>query len=122
MQHLGPIPSRVKLTLKLGKCEPAVMFNKLRPERCRAEVLLEALQPAGEVGEAQLSSGALAVCKSCRFQAPVLLRTDGWAVWRLAGCALGPFSGVQTPAAAAAEEVRLPGAPQHEQRDLEGCH
>lgn len=29
MQLLGPIPSRVKLTLKLGKCEPAVMFNKL---------------------------------------------------------------------------------------------
>lgn len=73
MQLLGPIPSRVRLTLKLGKYEPAVMLNKVRPGRCRAEVLLEAPEPAGNVGEAQQSGGALAVYKSCRFQAPVLL-------------------------------------------------
>lgn len=63
MQLFGPIPSRGKLPLKLGVCEPAVMLDKLRPERCRAEVLLEAPGPAGEVGEAQLSSGALTVYK-----------------------------------------------------------
>lgn len=48
------------------------MLNKVRPGRCGAEVSLEAPEPAGNVGEAQ-QSGALAVYKSCGFQAPVLL-------------------------------------------------
>lgn len=119
MQLFGPIPSRGKLPLKLGMCEPSVMLDKLRPERCRAEVLLEAPEPAGEVGKAQLSSGALTVYK-CSQPLSVLCPqgTD-------CSHALGPSSGVQTPASGSAEEVRMPGAPgpaQREQGSLEGCH